>query len=652
MDKNNYDSSNITVLEGLEAVRVRPAMYIGGTDERGLHHLVYEIISNSIDEGLAGYCDEIVITFHKNNGISVTDNGRGIPVDMHPQTKKSSLETVMTILHAGGKFDRSSYKVSGGLHGVGLTVTNALSKQMIATVWKDGYEYQMEFSKGKVVKELSKTKIKEEKKGTKIFFIPDTEIFKENATFSFKYLYEIIRKQAYLTAGLKFTMVDEREDEIRKNDAGTNDLILASKMHSFYFEGGVKSYVMHLNHDQKTINKPFYVRKGIDTSEVEVSFQYTDGFDENTLCYTNNISNPEGGTHLQGFRTALTKSVNDYFEKTATEKEKGIKISGEDVREGLTCVISIKVAEPQFEGQTKMKLNNPEVVGQVRTVVEEALKRYLEENPIDAKAIINRAVLTSKARAAAKAARDAVTRKGAMDSMGLPGKLADCSSKFPDESEIFIVEGDSAGGSAKQGRDRKIQAILPLRGKPINAEKYRIDRALQNEEFKNLVMALGAGIGDGVDIKKLKYHKIIIMADADVDGMHIATLLLTMFYRHMRPLLDNGYIFIAQPPLFRVEAEGNNTYWVADENARDKKINELESLGKKVKLVQRFKGLGEMNPDQLWETTMNPKSRILKKVNIEDGEEANRIFDVLMGNEVMPRKKFIQAHANEAILDL
>jgi len=510
----------------------------------------------------------------------------------------------------------------------------------------------MEFSQGKVIKELSKKKDPENKTGTKIYFVPDDQIFKMDSTFNFKYLFEIIRKQAYLTAGIKFTMLDERTDEERKKDVETEKLIHESRQYSFYFQGGVKSYVMHLNHGKKIINKPFYIRKSIETSEVEVSLQYTDDLDENCLCYTNNIFNPEGGTHLQGFRTALTKSINDYFDKTAGEKEKGIKLTGEDVREGLTTVISIKVAEPQFEGQTKMKLNNPEVVQQVRSVVEEGLKQYLDENPTDAKAIISRAVLTSKARAAAKAARDAVTRKGALDGMGLPGKLADCSSKFPDESEIFIVEGDSAGGSAKQGRDRKIQAILPLSGKPINSEKYRIDRVLQNEKLKDLVMALGAGVGDQIDLKKLKYHKIIIMADADVDGMHIATLLLTMFYRHLRPLVDNGYIYVAQPPLYRVEAEGNQIYWVQDEEARDAKIREIENNGKKVKLVQRFKGLGEMNPEQLWETTMNPKTRVLKKVEVMDAEEANKMFDVLMGNEVMPRKKFIQAHANEAVLDL
>lgn len=651
---NAYDSSNITVLEGLDAVRLRPAMYIGGTDEKGLHHLVYEIVSNSIDESLAGFCTEIIITFHKNNGISVEDNGRGIPVDIHRQTGKSALETVTTLLHAGGKFDRGSYKVSGGLHGVGLTVTNALSTQMIATVWKDGLEYQMEFSRGLVTKQLTKTKqIGDGKKtGTRIFMIPDPEIFKQGHEFSFKYLFELIRKQAYLTAGLKFVIIDDREEEKQKADTSREKLVQAAKEYSFYFEGGIKSYVMHLNVEEKTINKPFYVRKVNEGTEVEVSFQYTDGFDETCLCYTNNIHNPEGGTHLQGFRTALTKSINDYFSKTATDKEKEMKITGEDVREGLTAIISIKVGEPQFEGQTKMKLNNPEVVQQVRAVVEEGLKQYLEENPTDAKAIINRAVLTSRARAAAKAAREAVTRKGALDGMGLPGKLADCSSKFPDESELFIVEGDSAGGSAKQGRDRKTQAILPLSGKPINSEKYRIDRVLQNEKLKDLVMALGAGVGDQMDLTKLKYHKIIIMADADVDGMHIATLLLTMFYRHLRPLVDKGYVYVAQPPLYRVESEGNHIYWVQDEIERDAKIREIEASGKKVKLVQRFKGLGEMNPEQLWETTMSPKNRVLRKITVGDIEEANKIFDVLMGNEVMPRKKFIQTHAHEAELDV
>jgi DNA gyrase subunit B len=648
--KQNYDASSITVLEGLEAVRKRPAMYIGDTGLTGLHHLVYEIADNSIDEALAGYCTKIEITLNSDGSVTVSDNGRGIPVDKHKVTGKSALETVMTVLHAGGKFDRNSYKVSGGLHGVGASVVNALSSKMICDVSRDGKIYRMVFERGKV-KEQLKVVGKSTSNGTTQTFYPDSEIFSETK-FKLKTILTRIRQHAYLTAGITFVIRDDRTDAMRTEDNDSEKLMHGGREWVFHFEGGVKSYVMHLNAGEKVLCKPFYVRKTEETTEVEVSLQYTDDINENVIAFTNNIQNPEGGTHIQGFRTAITKSINDYFEKTLAEKEKDIKLTGEDVREGLTAVISVKVPDPQFEGQTKIKLNNPEVAGHVRKVVEEGLKAFFEENPIDAKSVTARAVLTSKARAAAKAAREAVVRKGALDGGGLPGKLADCGSRFPDESEIFIVEGDSAGGSAKQGRDRKIQAVLPLSGKPINSEKYRLDRVLQNEKLKDLVIALGAGIGETLDPSKLKYHKIIVMTDADVDGSHIQTLLLTMFFRHLRPLIDKGYVYLAQPPLFKIETNGNESFWVLSEEERDAKIKELEKSNRTVKLVQRFKGLGEMNPEQLWETTMNPKTRVLKLITVDDAEEANKIFDTLMGQEVLPRKKFIQAYANEAELDI
>ncbi|MEI6887014.1 MAG: DNA topoisomerase (ATP-hydrolyzing) subunit B [bacterium] len=649
-DKNNYDASSITVLEGLEAVRKRPAMYIGDTGTTGLHHLVYEIVDNSIDEALAGYCSRIQIFLNGDGSVTVKDNGRGIPIDKHKVTGKSALETVMTVLHAGGKFDRNSYKVSGGLHGVGASVVNALSKRMICEVHRDGHAYELTFERGKAKGDV-KVIGKASDHGTFQTFYPDSEIFADTS-FKLKTLLTRIRQHAYLTAGLTFVITDNRTQEAKTIDTDSGKLFHGGNIFVFHFEGGIKSYVTHLNRSEKVICKPFYVHKTEESTDVEVSIQYTDDLEENVMAFTNNIQNPEGGTHLQGLRTALTKSINDYFEKNASEKEKDVKLTGEDVREGLTAIVSVKVPDPQFEGQTKIKLNNPEVASHVRKVVEDGLKMYFEENPTDGKSIMSRAVLTSRARQAAKAAREAVVRKGALDGGGLPGKLADCSSKFPDESELFIVEGDSAGGSAKQGRDRKTQAILPLSGKPINSEKYRIDRVLQNERLKDLVIALGAGIGETLDIKKLKYHKVIVMTDADVDGSHIQTLLLTMFYRHLRPLVDNGYIYLAQPPLFKIETDKNESSWVLDEAERDAKVAELTKLGKNIKLIQRFKGLGEMNPEQLWETTMNPKNRVLKKVTIVDIEETNKTFDMLMGVEVLPRKKFIQAYANEAQLDI
>ncbi len=651
---NEYTGEDITILEGLEAVRLRPAMYIGDTSEKGLHHLVYEIVSNAIDEALAGYCNKILVKLETDGGISIEDNGRGIPVDINSKTGLPAVEAAATLLHAGGKFDRGNYKVSGGLHGVGLTVTNALSTKMCIQVWRDGFENEIVFSKGKTIQKLTKKKSDNpDKRGTRVYFLPDFEIFKNSHEFNLKLIFEMIRRQAYLTAGIMFVIIDNRSEDTRELDkTNVEKYLKGAKSFTFFFEGGVKSYVTHLNFGEKTLNVPFYVRKNIEGTEVEASLQYTDQFDEQVLCFTNNILNPEGGTHLQGFRIAVTKGINDYFEKNKPEREKDLKLSGEDVREGLTAVISVKVAEPQFEGQTKLKLNNPEVVQQVRAAVEEGLKDYFDQHPKDAMNIINRAIITSKARAAAKAAREAVTRKGILDGAGLPGKLADCSSKFPEDSEIFIVEGDSAGGSAKQGRDRKTQAILPLFGKPLNVEKVRIDKVVDNDKLKTLVISLGAGIGETFDISKLKYHKIVIMADADVDGAHIATLYMTMFFRYLRPIVENGYLYIAQPPLHRIELNSGEIFWVQDDIEKENKLLELQQKGRAVKMVQRFKGLGEMNAEQLWETTMNPKNRVLKQVTIDDAEEANKIFDILMGEEVMPRKKFIQTHAIEAELDI
>jgi DNA gyrase subunit B len=634
---NNYSAKNITILEGLEAVRVRPAMYIGDTGINGLHHLVYEIVDNAIDEYLAKRANKAFITILPDGAVSIEDDGAGIPVDIHPQKGVSALEVAATILHAGGKFDKDSYKVSSGLHGVGLSVVNALSSKMTAEVFRAGKHYIQEYTKGKPVhpvKEIGKA----DKHGTKITFWPDPTIF-ESIDFDFKKLLGRFRQQAYLTAGLNIALQDERGGQV--------------KYHGFYFAGGVKSYVKHINRNLKTVHdNVFYVRNTIDDVEVEVALQYTEDVQSREFCFTNNIINPEGGTHREGFRIALTKSINDYLSANASEKEKNIKLEGEDIREGLTTVVSVKVINPQFEGQTKIKLNNPEVKQAVRKAVEEAVKTYLLEYPTDAKKILDRAILTNKARNAAKAARE-VVRKGALDiGGGLPGKLADCSSKDPTLSELFIVEGDSAGGSAKQGRNRETQAIFPLRGKPINSEKYRIDRVLGNKEIKDLIQALGTGIGELIDLKKLRYHKIIIMADADVDGAHISTLMLTLFFRHLKPVVDNGYLYIAQPPLYKLTVGPNESYYVQNEEERDKLIAQLEKKNKKVKDISRFKGLGEMNPEQLWTTTMNRDTRILKQVNVEDLEQADAIFDTLMGEEVAPRRRFIQAHSQEAELDI
>ena len=639
MSQPKYDASNITILEGLEAVRKRPAMYIGDSGIDGLHHLVKEIVDNAIDEALAGYNNFVGLELLEGNGIRVKDKGRGIPVDIHPKKGVSALEVIATSLHSGGKFDSDSYKVSGGLHGVGLAVVNALSTKMKITVLRDGDTYVQEYEQGKPIYEVKKTGEKSTETGTIIEFYPDKEIFKE-VSYKYKRLLSTFRQQAYLTGGVTFQIKDARETELKaKEDIGD--------LYTFYFDGGVKSYVRQLNKQYKSIQDTiFYVNEVEEDVGVEVAIQYTDDIQERVLTFANNIINPEGGTHLAGFRIALTKTLNDYY------SDDNIKFSGEDVREGLTAVVSIKVGDPQFEGQTKIKLNNPEVTQPVRKVVERAFKRYLEENPKSAKAIADRVVLAFKARKAAKAARDAVIRKGALEGGTLPGKLADCSSKKPIDSELYIVEGDSAGGSAKQGRNRETQAILPLSGKPINSEKYRIDRVLGNEKLKDVVIALGAGIGDTFDENRLRYHKIILMNDADVDGEHITTLMLTFFYRHYRELIHRGYLYVAQPPLFRIEVDKDNVFWVLTEEEREQKLKELRSTGKEPKSIQRFKGLGEMNPEQLWQTTMNPENRVLKQIQIDDAEEAEKIFEMLMGNEVSPRRKFIQNNSYKAELDV
>jgi DNA gyrase subunit B len=632
---NDYGASSITVLKGLEAVRKRPAMYIGGTDEVGLHHMIWEIVDNGIDEALAGYAKSITVILNSEGSVTVVDDGRGIPVDIHPVEKVSALELAATVLHAGGKFDKNSYKVSSGLHGVGLSVVNALSEWTKIEVHKNGKKYFQEYTTGtpkSKVKEIGDTKIS----GTQVTFKPDPEIFKITE-FNYKTILTRLRQHAYLNGGIKFELIDRREQ--------------GEKSFAFYFEGGLKSYVGHLNNHAKPIHKSiFHTKKVADDVDVEVAFQFTDELQATEYAFANNVLNNDGGTHISGFRTALTKTLNTYLNDVGTEKEKEIKLTGDDVREGITAAVSVKLSDPQFEGQTKGKLNNSEVVQAVRKVVEEDFKTFLSENPADAKLILGRVLLAFKARTAAKAAREAVIRKSIFEGGGLPGKLADCSSKDPTISEICIVEGDSAGGSAKQGRDRNIQAIFPYFGKPINSEKYRIDKVLANPNMGDLIKALGTGVGEVFDVSKLRYHKIILMSDADVDGQHIRTLMLTLFFRHMRKIVENGFVYISQPPLYKVVFSANDTVWVKDEATLEKLMKERKPA--KAPNVQRFKGLGEMNPEQLWETTMNPATRVLKKVVIEDAEEASRMFDILMGEDVPPRKKFIETYSSEAELDI
>ncbi len=629
---SNYTAKDIQVLEGLDPVRKRPAMYIGSTGLDGLHHLVWEVLDNAIDEAMAGYAKNIAVSLLPANRVRVIDDGRGIPVEKHPQTKKSTLETVMTILHAGGKFGGEAYKVSGGLHGVGVSVVNALSIYMKAEVSRDGMRYEQEYTRGKSkgpVKKVGASK----GTGTAVLFEADPEIFKE-IKFDAKKIKDHLRQQAYLTSGVCITFVDARNPS---TDSG--------QAYSFYFEGALASYVNYLTSGMvPEHDNTFYAKGERDSIIVEAAFRYTKEFEIYEESFANNIITPEGGTHLTGFRSALTRTLNDYAKKNNILKGEDT-LTGDDVREGMTVVVSIKIREPQFEGQTKAKLGNPEAKTAVETVVAEALGDFLERNPQDAKAILEKCLLASKARQAAKAARQTVLRKGILEGLALPGKLADCSSKDPEESELYIVEGESAGGSGKQARDRKFQAILPLRGKILNVERARLDKILSSKEIRSLVIALGTAIAEDFDIEKLRYHRIIIMADADSDGNHIRTLILTLFYRYFRPLIERGYLYIAQPPLYKVQA-GKHTGYAYAEDQKEKVVAGLmKQAGSGKSNIQRYKGLGEMNPEELWETTMNPQNRILLQVTIENAKEADRIFDILMGDEVLPRKKFIQTFA-------
>lgn len=634
-NKSSYDASKIQVLEGLEAVRKRPGMYIGSTSATGLHHMVWEILDNSIDEAMAGHCTTIHVSVNKDGSVSVEDNGRGIPVEKHAKTGKSALETVLTVLHAGGKFggDESGYKVSGGLHGVGVSVVNALSTTLIAEVYRDGTHYLQEYKTGVPtadLKEVGKTK----KNGTKITFFPSADIF-DTIDFEYKIIKTRVRQQAYLTKGVHIFLRDDRKQP--------------SVRDAFYFENGVVSYVNHLNAGKDRLGDIFYVEKDVPEGKVEIALQYTDAFQEVIYSFANNIFTPEGGMHITGFKSALTRTLNSYARKSDLLKEKEENLAADDTREGITAVVSVKLADPQFEGQTKSKLGNAEMRTAVESVFSKALNEFLEENPDSAKSIIGKCILTARARKAAKAARDSIVRKGALEGMTLPGKLSDCSSKSPEVSELFVVEGDSAGGSAKQGRDREYQAILPLKGKILNTEQARLDRVLANEEIKSLVIAMGTAIGDVFNMEKLRYHKLIIMTDADVDGAHIRTLILTLFYRYFKELIEKGYLYIAQPPLYKLTK--GKKFWYVQSDEEKEEIVEREGID--VKNVQRYKGLGEMNPEQLWETTMDPNKRSLLQVSIDDAEEADRIFEVLMGNQVPPRKKFIQTHArNVANLDI
>ncbi len=660
-----YGADSITVLEGLDPVRKRPGMYIGNTDKAGLHHMIWEVVDNSVDEAMAGFCNEISITLNSDGSVSVSDNGRGIPVEKHKVTKTSALETVMTKLHAGGKFGGDGYKVSGGLHGVGVSVVNALSEFLEAEIHRDGKVWKQEYRRGKPKSKIKSTGSTKDT-GTTITFKADHEIF-TTLEFDWKYILDHIRQQAYLTKGVRFNLIDARDEKNIKN-------------YNFYFEGGVASYVRHINRIHNTKQeKVFYMDKVEKDIQVEIAFQYSEEYNETVLSFANNIHTKEGGMHLVGFRTALTRVLNSYSREKGILKEKDSNLTGEDTREGLTAVISIKIPEPQFEGQTKAKLGNAEVKPIVDSLFAEKLAIFLEENPRDAEAIIGKCLLAARARKAARVARDSVLRKGALDGLTLPGKLADCSSRDRERSEIYIVEGDSAGGSAKQGRNREFQAILPLRGKVLNVERARLDKILANNELKSLIIALGTNIGEQFKIEDLRYHNIIIMTDADVDGAHIRTLLLTFFYRHFLDLIIQGHVYIAQPPLYQVRKGKQFEYAYTEEekdqlvakfssgsdksvtNKKDKKDKkqdknsdveedsgeDVEGVGEKVSgvTVQRYKGLGEMNPQQLWDTTMNPENRILKQVTIEDAAKSDEIFDILMGSDVAPRKKFISTRA-------
>jgi DNA gyrase subunit B len=645
---SEYSAQNIQVLEGLEPVRKRPGMYIGSTDVIGLHETLREIIDNAVDEALAGHATNVWITLNKDGSATVIDDGRGIPVDIMPQFKKSALEIVMTKLHAGGKFGGSAYKISGGLHGVGSSVVNALSKWMWVEVLRDGKIHRQEYQKGAPKTKLeivqgSKAEIPGfsdgRKSGTTATFLPDSEIF-PTIEFEFDTVKKAIRERAYLVPSLYFHLYDLRKDPINEVN--------------YYFEGGITSLVLRLNENKEQINKPIFIKKQDGEVEVEVALQYNNGYSENVESYVNVINTVNGGTHLTGFRMALTRAINDYGKKIGSFKNEEEGITGDDTREGLTAVVFVKMPQDkiQFEGQTKGKLGNAEIEPLVRAIVKEGLSTYFEENPSDARKILEKVYLAAKARLAAKAAKEAILRKGALEGSSLPGKLADCQEKDPAISELYIVEGDSAGGSAKQGRDRKFQAILPIGGKILNTERARLDKIIEHEELKNLIIALGMGIGETIKFERLRYHRVIIMTDADVDGEHIETLILTFFYRHLPDIIKQGYLYIAQPPLFKVAA-GKDIQYAYSEEERDKVVKGIKEKNGKLNVsIQRYKGLGEMNPDQLWETTMNPANRILKQVNIDDAEEADATFTMLMGDEVPPRKHFIQSNAKLATLDL
>lgn len=629
----SYEAKDIYVLEGLEPVRRRPGMYIGSTGPDGLHHLIWEVVDNSIDEAMAGFAKNIRVELLPENKVAVTDDGRGIPVNIHPQTKKSALETVMTTLHAGGKFGGESYKVAGGLHGVGVSVVNALSSWLRVEVCRDGAQYAQEYERGEPtsgVKKIGKCGAN----GTKVIFTPDPQIF-QTIEFDFKRILNHLRQQAFLTKGVRLEIIDAREP----NNA---------KFYAFYFEGGLLSFVKYLNSSNELLQKNiFHTRRESEGIEVEAALVYNGDVETQELSFANNIYTPDGGMHLTGFRSALTRTLNDWAHEKEYLKESDGNFSGDDVREGLVAVVAVRLREPQFEGQTKARLGNPPARAAVESTIGASLKEFLEKNSEDARAIIAKCLLTQKARKAAKAARETVIRKGAFEGMTLPGKLADCISRDPSESELFIVEGDSAGGSAKSGRDRKFQAILPLRGKILNVEKTRIDKMLLNNEIRSLVVAIGTAIGNEFDISRLRYHRIIIATDADTDGAHIRTLLLALFYRHFRPVIEGGYIYIAQPPLYRIQL-GKETQYAHTESEKNGVVSEILAKSNKQESsvnVQRYKGLGEMNPEQLWETTMNPANRVLKLVTINDAEEAERLFDILMGGAVEPRKRFIQSQA-------
>ncbi len=626
MKQQEYGASQIQVLEGLEAVRKRPGMYIGSTGPRGLHHLVYEIVDNSIDEALQGYCDRIYVSLNEDGSVTVKDDGRGIPVEIHPKTGKSTLETVLTVLHAGGKFGGGGYKVSGGLHGVGISVVNALSKWLVADVYRNGKIYRQTYEKGITTSELEVVG-ESHHTGTIINFMPDETIFDE-IEFKYETLEHRLRELSFLNKGVKIVFEDKREGSQRKKE--------------FHYEGGLVEFVKYLNKTKTPIHDDVvYIDKKVGDSIVEIAMQYTDGYTENIYSFANNIDTHEGGTHLAGFKAALTKTVNDYAKRNKLIKENEGNLTGEDIREGLTAVISVKLPEPQFEGQTKTKLGNTYMRGNVDSVTVEELGAFLEENPTTARTIVDKGLRAQRAREAAKRARELTRRKSVLESTSLPGKLADCAEKDPAKSEIFLVEGDSAGGSAKQGRDRHTQAILPLRGKILNVEKSRLDRILSSDEIKNMITAFGCGIGNDFDLEKARYHKIVIMTDADVDGAHIRTLLLTFFFRYMRPLIENGYVYAAQPPLYKVKKQKKEYYVYSDKELEVL----LEEIGRTGVELQRYKGLGEMNAEQLWDTTMNPETRTLLQVTIEDAVMADQVFSMLMGDKVGPRKEFIEENA-------